>query len=232
MSSRIYHIFFLVFALGIVSGCAMDRFTSKYAGYTVVSKQTSMEIWDTSIWLSSCVTPLGVVRCQVRSVGPIADPGFNACTMSCDHKNGDRWDKREVGTTKQSYPKYTVMLRSPAGQVVRDEVASLVFENIREGQVIQTSSSKAAAAQPLSSMIAPKDTQAVDVPSSPSTSGHLVVIKAANVRAAANNKSKIITTLKKGAKVENLGNSGNWFNVKLSSGLTGWVFKDLVKKAK
>ena len=52
------------------------------------------------------------------------------------------------------------------------------------------------------------------------------------MRSVANDKSKIITTLKKGVKVENLGNSGNWFKVKLSSGLTGWVFKDLVKKAK
>jgi len=124
------------------------------------------------------------------------------------------------------------MLRSPAGQVVRDEVASLVFENIREGQVIQTSSSKAVAAQPPSSILAPKDTQAADVPPSPSPPGYLVVIKTANVRAAANDKSKIITTLKNGVKVENLGNSGNWFNVKLSSGLTGWVFKDLVNEAK
>jgi uncharacterized protein YgiM (DUF1202 family) len=63
----------------------------------------------------------------------------------------------------------------------------------------------------------------------PSNTQSLVCIKQANVRAAANNKSKIIITLKKGEKVEHLGNSGNWCNIKLPSGLAGWIFKDYVK---
>jgi len=60
---------------------------------------------------------------------------------------------------------------------------------------------------------------------------YLVTRKGANIRAEASTKSKIIATLKKGEKVEKRGKSGNWFNIKLSSGETGWIFKDLVKEA-
>ncbi len=38
--------------------------------------------------------------------------------------------------------------------------------------------------------------------------------------------------LKFGEKGEKLGSSGDWFNIKLPSGKSGWVFKDLVGEAK
>ena len=62
----------------------------------------------------------------------------------------------------------------------------------------------------------------------------LVVLKTSNMRAEADGKSKIIRILKKGERVEYLGKSksGNWFNCKLTSGMTGWIFKDLVQEAK
>jgi len=41
---------------------------------------------------------------------------------------------------------------------------------------------------------------------------------------------KILAIAKKGQRLEKIGESGNWFNVKLASGETGWVFKDLVKE--
>jgi hypothetical protein len=59
----------------------------------------------------------------------------------------------------------------------------------------------------------------------------LVLTKGGNIRSEPSAKSKIITTLKKGDKVEKLDKSGNWFKIKLASGDTGWVFKDLVKEA-
>jgi hypothetical protein len=68
-------------------------------------------------------------------------------------------------------------------------------------------------------------------PAAPSPQ-YLVVIKSANLRVEANNKSKIIMTLKKGERVEYLSKSGNWFNIKLSTGVTGWVIKDLVTEEK
>ncbi|MHB8771739.1 MAG: SH3 domain-containing protein [Syntrophales bacterium] len=60
----------------------------------------------------------------------------------------------------------------------------------------------------------------------------LLITKPASVRSAPTTKSKILTTLKKGATVEYLGKSGNWFNVKLSTGVVGWVFNSLVREQK
>jgi len=55
---------------------------------------------------------------------------------------------------------------------------------------------------------------------------YLFVTKNVNMRAEANSKSKIIANLKAGTKVEKLNVSGSWINVKLSTGIIGWVFKD------
>jgi hypothetical protein len=85
------------------------------------------------------------------------------------------------------------------------------------------------------SILTSKEAQAAGQPSPPGPSPKiLVVIKTSNMRAMPDSKSKIISILKKGEKVENLGKSksGDWFNCKLPSGLTGWVFKDLVQGAK
>lgn len=57
----------------------------------------------------------------------------------------------------------------------------------------------------------------------------LVVAKKANLRADASTKSRIIGTLIKGEKLEILGRSGDWFRVKSAFGLTGWIFKTLVR---
>ena len=70
------------------------------------------------------------------------------------------------------------------------------------------------------------------LPSESKVSKILVVIKTANIRSESNTKSKIIAILKKGTEVEYLGKSGNWFNVKLSTGVTGWVSNSLVRDRK
>ena len=59
---------------------------------------------------------------------------------------------------------------------------------------------------------------------------YVITLKNSNVRAEADPKSKIITTLKKGTKVEKIGQSGNWVNVKLPSGESGHIFHELVKE--
>jgi hypothetical protein len=87
-----------------------------------------------------------------------------------------------------------------------------------------------AAASP--SVLVPKEAQGAELPSTPVPSPQiLVVVKTANLRAKADDKSKIIRILKKGEKVEYIGKStsGDWLNCKLSSGLKGWIFKDLVQ---
>ncbi len=57
----------------------------------------------------------------------------------------------------------------------------------------------------------------------------LIAHSKANLRANASTKSRIIGTLTKGETLEILGRSGDWFRVKSAAGLTGWVFKALVR---
>ena len=59
------------------------------------------------------------------------------------------------------------------------------------------------------------------------TQSTLILAAVVNIRSEPNIKSKIISKLKKGDRVVILSISGDWLNVKLSSGLTGWVFKTL-----
>lgn len=49
-----------------------------------------------------------------------------------------------------------------------------------------------------------------------------------NVRKGAGTKYGIVTALKNGAKVYILAESGNWYKVQTSSGLTGWMSKNYV----
>ena len=58
-----------------------------------------------------------------------------------------------------------------------------------------------------------------------------ILVAVANIRSEPNMKSKIISKLKKGDRVVILSISDDWLNVKLSSGLTGWVFKILTNMA-
>jgi hypothetical protein len=74
----------------------------------------------------------------------------------------------------------------------------------------------------------PREAPGENAPAASQAGKSLVVIKTASIRSEPNTKSKIITTLKKGTKVEYVGKSGNWFNIKLSTGVTGWVFNNLV----
>lgn len=70
---------------------------------------------------------------------------------------------------------------------------------------------------------------AVAQPPQPPSLRSLVVIKKANLRAGASTKSRIIGTLTKGVTLEILDRSGDWFRIKSASGLTGWIFKTLVR---
>ena len=80
-----------------------------------------------------------------------------------------------------------------------------------------------------------------EVPPSPSapvpkvmeteTQSAFILVAVANIRSEPNMKSKIISKSKKGERVVILSISDDWLNVKLSSGLTGWVFKILTNMA-
>lgn len=76
----------------------------------------------------------------------------------------------------------------------------------------------------------PKKEEVKPTPPPAPTEVYVITLKNSNVRAEADPKSKIITTLKKGTKVEKIGQSGNWVNVKLPSGESGHIFHELVKE--
>lgn len=59
---------------------------------------------------------------------------------------------------------------------------------------------------------------------------HLILLKNSNIRTEPSLKGKVITTLRKGEKVIKLDESGDWFDVGLPSGGTGWISKRLVKE--
>jgi uncharacterized protein YgiM (DUF1202 family) len=59
---------------------------------------------------------------------------------------------------------------------------------------------------------------------------YVITLKNSHVRTEPDLKGKILTTLKKGTKVEKIGQTSNWVNVKLSSGETGYIFHELVKE--
>lgn len=75
----------------------------------------------------------------------------------------------------------------------------------------------------------PKEKEEVK-PSAPPAAVYVITLKNSNVRAEPDLKSKIITTLKKGTKVEKIGQSGDWVHVKLPTGKTGWIFHELVRE--
>jgi len=66
----------------------------------------------------------------------------------------------------------------------------------------------------------------------PSTVLWLITIKNSNIRAEPSIKSKIITTIKKGTKIEKIRESPDWFEVRLPSGKIGHVYKPLVNEIK
>ena len=67
-------------------------------------------------------------------------------------------------------------------------------------------------------------------PTSPEKSDriYIVTITYSTIRAMPTTKSQILTTIKKGTKIEKIGESRDWFKVKLPSGEIGHVFKPLV----
>lgn len=56
---------------------------------------------------------------------------------------------------------------------------------------------------------------------------YLLTIKNSNIRTKPTTKSQIITTLKKGTKIEKIGEAPDWFKVRLPSGEIGHIYKPL-----
>jgi endonuclease YncB( thermonuclease family) len=62
------------------------------------------------------------------------------------------------------------------------------------------------------------------------SSGRTLAVKvnAANVRATPSRNSRLVTTIRRGETVEEIGDAGDWYQIRLKSGLSGWIFADLL----
>jgi uncharacterized protein YgiM (DUF1202 family) len=76
------------------------------------------------------------------------------------------------------------------------------------------------------------ETPKISAPTTPSPRMNIVVVTGtfANVRSGAGNEFPIVTTVKEGDKLVLLGESGEWFNVRLENGQGGWINSRFVKE--
>jgi endonuclease YncB( thermonuclease family) len=56
-----------------------------------------------------------------------------------------------------------------------------------------------------------------------------VKVEAANARAVPTKEGLLLTTLRRGEQVEQLGKTDAWYRVRLPDGITGWIFQDLLE---
>lgn len=136
---------------------------------------------------------------------------------------------------KEAYADITMQSPRPLTDLTLKEFRNAYIS--KWAQRPPTSSSQAKAPESKAGLALPPESPTpappVSSPPAPPTiqqTTHLITTKAANIRSEANLKSKIVKTLKKGQQIEKIGESGSWYNVKLASGDTGWVSKDLVKE--
>jgi len=94
--------------------------------------------------------------------------------------------------------------------------------------VIRGGSSQSIATPPPRASKTPEEVKHETRVAAAPAANELLVVKTANIREEATTKSKIIANVKKGATIQKIGKSGNWFNVKLASGKIGWIYKTLV----
>jgi hypothetical protein len=62
----------------------------------------------------------------------------------------------------------------------------------------------------------------------PGASTLTVNVRAANVRATPSRSGRLITTLRRGGTVEEIGRAGEWYRVRLRSGVPGWMLGELL----
>jgi hypothetical protein len=115
-------------------------------------------------------------------------------------------------------------------QPQNDKITNMAVPITTEKKIAESSASKQI--NEIKEQAKPIQASSENLPSAAQVVKTLVIVKTASIRSGPTTKSKILATLKKGTIVEYLGESGDWFNVKLSTGVTGWVFKSLVTEKK
>ena len=59
-----------------------------------------------------------------------------------------------------------------------------------------------------------------------------VAVDAANARSAPTKEGLLLTTLRRGERVEHLGKTDAWYRVRLPDGIEGWIFEQLLEPTK
>ena len=80
--------------------------------------------------------------------------------------------------------------------------------------------------QPIAISPSPPPTTTKSEPKKPSAI-YLITLKNSNIRTKPTTKSQIIATIKKGTRIEKIGESRDWFKIRLPSGEIGHVYKPL-----
>jgi hypothetical protein len=77
----------------------------------------------------------------------------------------------------------------------------------------------------------PPEKPLISVPVSPPSATTIVTVTwtFANIRSGAGNNYSVVTTVKQGDKLTTIGESGEWFNVRLEDGKEGWISNKVVK---
>ena len=85
---------------------------------------------------------------------------------------------------------------------------------------------------PRKPQVTPPETPTRVTPATPSPgTAHILTVNwtFANIRAGAGDNYPVVTTVKQGDKLTVIGESGEWFNVRLENGQEGWISNKVVK---
>jgi hypothetical protein len=85
---------------------------------------------------------------------------------------------------------------------------------------------------PTKPQVTPPEKPTTSTPVTPSSGKASIVTVTwtfANIRSGAGNNYSVVTTVKQGDKLTVIGESGEWFNVRLESGQQGWISNRVVK---
>ena len=221
-----------VIAKKIFASAVRETTGAKYAGALLVkTKITNLRIVSTAtrMW-GGAFAGSSEMSLQMKLIDASAGAVIREKELST---NNNPWAASWMwGSSDRSMP-------TDLGRMVAEYMGSIQPQNDKitdsvpmtnEKKITESNTSKQINA--VEEQAKPIQAPSENLPSASHVGKSLVVIKTASIRAEPNTKSKILITLKKGTKVEYLGKSGNWLNIKLSTGVTGWVFNSLVTEGK
>ena len=221
-----------VIAKKVFASAVRETTGAKYAGALLVkAKVTNLRIVSTGarMW-GGAFAGSSEMSLQMKLIDASAGAVVREKELST---NNNPWAASWTGgTSDRSLP-------TDLGRMVAEYLGSIQPQNDKitdsvpmtdEKKITESKTSKQTSV--VNEQAKPVQAPSENVPSASQAAKTLVVLKTANIRSAPSTKGKTLVTLKKGAKVEYLGKSGNWLNIKLSTGVTGWVFNNLVTEQK